>query len=117
MHISVEKEKHTKLGNAYEKSAIYNLLNTPIGIITQHYYHIQIGAKSLHSTSHRRLGIPRSELQRHAVNTVAFIRRRTKPFSFEDMTKMSTAGCTCDLYPPSIRISLYTVSTIVRQIC
>lgn len=48
----------------------------------------------------------RSELDRDTVHTVALIGGCLEAFSLEHMAQMSATGCTCDLYPPTIRIRL-----------
>ena len=50
----------------------------------------------------------RSKLDGNAVDAVALIGRRLEAFSLEDMAQMPAARCTCDLYPPTIRVRLNT---------
>lgn len=50
------------------------------------------------------LGGARTELDRDAIHAVALISRCLEAFTLEHMAQMATAGCTCDLYPPTIRI-------------
>lgn len=52
------------------------------------------------------LGGARTELDRDAIHAVALISRCLEAFTLEHMAQMATAGCTCDLYPPTIRIWL-----------
>lgn len=47
-----------------------------------------------------------NELERDAVNTVSLVSRRFKSFPFEYMPQMPSAGSTCDLCSPPIRIRL-----------
>jgi hypothetical protein len=53
----------------------------------------------------------RGELDGNAVHAVALVSRRLEAFSLKHMAQMPTAGSACDLYPPTIRVSLNTRET------
>lgn len=113
MHICISKSAIT----AY-------LIQQLIVMVKKFYYqaihttilsHSNWSPKLVLNSLRRRLGISRSELERYTVNAMAFIRGCTEAFSFEDVAKVSTAGCARDLYPMSIRIRLHAVP--ICKIC
>lgn len=55
----------------------------------------------------------RSKLDRNTVHAVALISRSLEAFSSEHMAQMPTTSCTCDFYPPAVRIRLKEGNTIV----
>jgi hypothetical protein len=58
----------------------------------------------------------RSELDRNAVHAVALIGRRLEAFSLEHMAQMPATSSAGDLYPPTIRVSLYTRESDIQYV-